>query len=76
MNKQRRRRIEDIVSQLMDLQSEIEEIRDEEQEIVDNTPDSLQGTERFEIAEAAADNLDNACLDMESLIDYLNQSAE
>lgn len=76
MNNKRRKQIEEIVSTLMDLQSEIESLRDEEQEIVDNTPENLQGTERFEIAEAAAENLDSACSSMDELIDYLNEAAE
>ena len=76
MNNKRRKKIEEIVSQLMDLQTEIEELRDEEQEVVDNMPENLQGTERFEIAEAAADNLANACSSMEELIDYLNEASE
>ena len=76
MNNKRRKQIEEIVGTLMDLQSEIESLRDEEQEIVDNTPENLQGTERFEIAEAAAENLDSACSSMDELIDYLNEAAE
>lgn len=76
MNNKKRKQIEEIVSTLMDLQSEIEYLRDEEQEIVDNTPENLQGTERFEIAEAAAENLDSACSSMDELIDYLNEAAE
>lgn len=76
MNKQRRKEIENIVSALMDLQTKIESLRDDEQEIVDNTPENLQGSERYEIAEAAADNLDAACSSMEELIDYLNDAAE
>lgn len=76
MNNKRRKQIEEIVSKLMDLQTEIEELRDTEQEVVDNTNENLQGTERFEIAEAAAENLDSACSSMDELIDYLNEAAE
>ena len=76
MNNKKRTQIEDIVSQLMDLQSEIKTLRDEEQEIVDNFPENLQGSERYEIAEAAADNLDSACSSIEELIDNLNNAAE
>lgn len=76
MNNKKRTQIENIVSQLMDLQSEIETLRDDEQEIVDNFPENLQGSERYEIAEAAADNLDSACSSIEELIDYLNSAAE
>lgn len=76
MNNQRRKQIENVVAKLMDLQSEIETLRDDEQEVVDNMPENLQGSERYEIAEAAADNLDGACSSMEELIDYLNSAAE
>ena len=76
MNNKKRTQIENIVSQLMDLQSEIETLRDEEREIADNFPENLQGSERYEIAEAAADNLDSACSSIEELIDNLNNAAE
>ncbi len=76
MNNQRRKKLEEIAGQLMDLQSDIEILRDEEQEVVDNMPENLQGSERYDIAEAAVDNLDSACSLIEELIDYINSAAE
>ena len=60
MNKDRRKRIQDIRDQLQDLQTEIEEIKDEEQEAYDNLPESLQDGEKGEKMTDAVDNLDSA----------------
>lgn len=76
MNKQRRKWIEDVTSKLYDLQSEIESILEEEQEYMDNMPENLQCSERYETAEAAVDNLESACSSMEELIEYLNDASE
>lgn len=96
MNKNRRKAIADIVTKveeivadtrekLEELQTSIESVRDEEQDYLDNIPENLQGSERYETAEQAVDNLDSAAssieelidaLDCEELISYLNDSAE
>ena len=42
MNKDRRKRLEDLSEQIDIIKNELEEIRDEEQEARDNLPDNLQ----------------------------------
>lgn len=96
MNKQRRIQIGKIIDEiekvvfsakvrLEELQGEIEEARDEEQDYLDNIPENLQCSERYEAAEAAVDNLDSACdaigdlldaIDCEDLVSYLTDAAE
>lgn len=96
MNKQRRKEISRIIEEiesavstakekLEELQIDIESVRDEEQEYMDNMPENLQGSERYETAEQAVDNLDNAAssieelieaIDTDDLIGYLNDAAE
>lgn len=87
MNNDRRKRIASvservsaIASVLDDLRSEIEEIRDEEQEYYDNMPESLQGGEKGDVAQAAVDALDTAAssleeVDIDSIVNSLDEAA-
>lgn len=51
MNNARRKRICKIADALNELKDQIDELHEEEQEAFENIPESLQGTERYEIAE-------------------------
>ncbi|MBC1616441.1 hypothetical protein HB904_09595 [Listeria booriae] len=60
MNAKRRKRIQatlNILSEQLDL---LEQLKDEEQEYVESIPENLQGSERYEVAEEAAANLEEA----------------
>ena len=48
MNKDRRKRLEDLSEQIDIIKNELEEIRDEEQEARDNLPDNLQESSKAE----------------------------
>ena len=48
MNKERRKRIEEVRQTLAELREELAEIHDEEQEAYDNLPEGLQEGERGE----------------------------
>lgn len=68
MNKSRRMDIQRIISMVHKLQiemesmiEEVERVRDEESECFENIPENLQSSERYEIAEAAVENLESAC---------------
>ena len=69
MNKQRYARIEEIAEQLDVLHDELYDILQEEEEARDNTPDSLQATERYERSETA-------CEALESAADLINDALE
>ena len=43
-----------------EIQTDIDNIRTEEQEVVENMPENLQGTERYEMAEQTVDYLNDA----------------
>ena len=58
------------------IQEMIETIKDEEQEAFDNLPENLQGSDRGEAMEAAADNLDSAFNGMDEVLDYLTYAIE
>lgn len=61
MNNSRRKRISKIADALNELKGQIDELYEEEQEAFENIPESLQGTERYEVAENAVDMLESAC---------------
>lgn len=90
MNKDRRKEISELVSELEGLGEKIEGFRDtsetiqaDEQEYFDNMPESFQGGEKGEAAQAAADKLQEAydALDaakdsVQEAIDALNEASE
>ena len=77
MNKQRRKRINDLIDEISALKGKIDEVLQEEQDYYDNMPESLQSSERGENSEEAISNLEEAlsCIDdcvssLEAAIDY------
>ena len=86
MNKERRRKIDKAVENvnslqnvLEELQQQIEEIQDEEQDYLDNIPENLQNSERYETAENALDNLEEAVnwfdnIDIDELLSLLEEA--
>lgn len=67
MNKERRKKLEDLKQQLADLQgkvndigSEIESLKDEEQDYHDNMPGAMQCGEKGDNSQTAIDALDSA----------------
>lgn len=86
MNKERRKQIDVVIEAINDfqnsfeeLQQAIEEIRDEEQEYLDNIPENLQSSERYELAEDAVNNLESAVdwfdnVDVEELTSLLEEA--
>lgn len=88
MNNPRRKRIAEVISRLQAaeeeiqaIREEIEEIREEEQEYLDNIPENLQSSEKYEKAEnavacieSAIDNID--CIDFEEITSSLEEAAE
>lgn len=60
MNAKRREKLKDAISMLSNAATIVENICDKEEDYVDNYPENLQGTERFEKMEDAVDNLSDA----------------
>lgn len=75
MNKERRKRIDEIASQIGALLCDLEEVRDEEQEYMDNMPENLQQSDRYYAAEEAVSNLDSAIDSLTEAIDYANEAS-
>lgn len=74
MNNARRKRICKIADALNWLKSQINELHEEEQKVFENIPESLQGTERYEIAENAVDMLESASSGLEDVISFLEDA--
>lgn len=90
MNKARRKDIAKLIDKIQSLQGdmellleELESIRDEEQEAFDNIPENMYGSERYEKAEMAVENLESAFdafeeakYAMDDIMSYLEEAAE
>ena len=76
MNKARRKTLEEIHSKLSDLRDLLEEVKSDEEEAFANIPESLQGSERYEISESAIENMDSALSSLEEALDSIESAAE
>ena len=76
MNNIRRKAIQKVIDSIEELKEEVETLAKEEQECFENIPESFYGSERYERAEQAVDNLESASFSFEELIDYLNAAIE
>lgn len=68
--------IEELKSQLEDQQSDLEELNDDEQSAFSNIPENLEGSERYERAEAAASALEEALEALQEALDQLDTCVE
>lgn len=58
MNKQRRKAIGELHEQISAIMEQLDELKDEEQEAYDNTPESLQESERGQAMEEAINQME------------------
>lgn len=68
MNNARRKKIRTIAEQLGEIMTELEMLKDEEEEYLNNIPENLQSSERYELAENAIDDIDSACDNLDEAI--------
>lgn len=73
MNKQRRSQLEKFHAQLDEIKAGIEALTEEEQEALDNMPENLQGTEKYETMENCISIMEEASLDIENVMDNLSE---
>lgn len=76
MNKDRRKAINALADELEEFIARIEELRDEERDYFDAMPESFQGGEKGEIADAAISNLDDAESSLTDTCNSLREAAE
>ncbi len=76
MNKQRKKKLEQLQARLVDLTQELQAMADEEQEYFDNIPEPLQMSDRAMMAEEAIEAMNNALEELgnvsSSLSDAIN----
>ena len=73
MNNKRRKEISKIVSTLEEVRDRLSEVVDEEQSAFDNTPESIQGSDRGCDSEEAIGYLSDALDSVESALEYLDE---
>jgi hypothetical protein len=76
MNDKRRKEIKSIRDKLGELLSRLETLRDDEQAAFDAIPENLAGSQRYEAAEEATTNLDDACDNLETVLEHLDEAVK
>lgn len=71
MNNARREKLRGAVAKLSDVHSIVYAVCDTEQDSMDNMPENLQGTERFERMEDAVDHLNEALEKLDEAKDHI-----
>lgn len=74
MNKKQRNELERIAGQLEELRSDLEVICDEEDEKLDNIPDNLYGSDRYNDMQEVRDNLEEVIADLDNTIENLRDN--
>ena len=76
MDKARRKWLEDIIGKLEEQKDELYQLYEEEQEAYDNMPESLQESERGQIASEFVDSLETEHDSLEDVITNLQEILE
>lgn len=76
MNKSRRKEIAEVLAKLEDLKADVERLQSDEQDAFDALPESVQGGERGDKMQAAADALGEAVDAIDGAVMALEQAAE
>lgn len=76
MNKERRKRLDEVMALVSEARRQLEEVAGEEREAVDNLPDGLRESERGERMEEIADSLEEAVSSLEELEASLEECKE
>ncbi len=74
MNRIRRKALQELIDKIVELQEELDILGNEEAEYRDNMPENLQGSDRYEKAEEACDNLSSAYDSLEETISYIEEA--
>lgn len=72
MNNLRRKRIAKLVDMLFELRKEFESIAEDEEEYIDNIPENLQNSFRYEEAEEALYNLNEVVSSLDEVLATLS----
>ena len=76
MNKARRKALDEVISKIEEAKELLENLQAEEEEYRDNMPENLQGSERYEAADAAVDNMSSAVDALDEAISGIESAQE
>ena len=76
MNKARRKALDEVISKIEEAKELLENLQAEEEEYRDNMPENLQGSERYEAADAAVDNKSSAVDALDEAISSIESAQE
>lgn len=76
MNKARRKKLQELLEQLVTIKDELDMVQEEEQEAFDNLPESLQYSERGQQMEQAIENMSSACDYLDDVISCIEGASE
>lgn len=76
MNKARRKALDEVISKIEEAKELLENLQAEEEEYRDNMPENLQGSERYEAADAAVDNTSSAVDALDEAISSIESAQE
>ena len=76
MNKVRRKELQELYDIISEAKDRLEMLHDEEEEYMENIPENLQSSERYEKAEAAVSALESASSSLEEALDYIEEAKE
>ena len=76
MNKARRKALDEVISKIEEAKELLENLQAEEDEYRDNMPENLQGSERYEAADAAVDNMSSAVDALDEAISSIESAQE
>ena len=74
MNNKRRAVIDRAIAHLQAAQELVSDVLDEEQEALDNIPENLEGTDRYEKIENAVDSLEETSESIDSALSALDDA--
>lgn len=76
MNKARRKALDEVISKIEEAKELLENLQAEEEEYRDNMPENLQGSEGYEAADAAVDNMSSAVDALDEAISSIESAQE
>lgn len=76
MNKVRRKQLDEVIAKIEEAKELLDVLREEEEEYRDNMPENLQGSEKYEMADEAIDNMSCAMDSLDEAISYIESAQE
>lgn len=76
MNKKKRASLSSAVQMLEQAKNIVEDVAFDEQDAMDNFPENMQTSDKYEAMEDAVDKMEDAEQEIESAIDALNEAME